>query len=233
MKVMVLVPAYNEDKTIEDVLDGIRTHLPDTQVVVVNDGSTDGTRQILDRQPGITALHHPFNMGIGGAIRTGFKYFLSTDCDVLLRLDGDGQHPPEQASTVLKPVIEGAADAVIGSRFIEKKGYQSSFSRQGGIKLLHFLSRFILGLKITDNTSGFKAYTRKVILGIIDDFPSDYPEPIEVYLMSKKGFSIVEVPVFMKQRQGGLSSIGVLDSYYYMVKVLLTIFVQFVIGGKK
>jgi len=233
MNVMVLVPAYNEEKTIETVLESIRLHLPDSRTVVVNDGSTDGTQQLLDKRPAITALRHPFNMGIGGAIRTGFEYFLSTDCDVLLRLDGDGQHPPEQASSVLKPVLEGTADTVIGSRFIEKKGYQSSFSRQGGIKLLHFLSRFILGLKITDNTSGFKAYTREVILGIIDDFPSDYPEPIEVYLMTKKGFSIVEVPVYMKQRQGGLSSIGVLDSYYYMVKVLLTIFVQFVIGGKK
>lgn len=233
MKVMVLVPAYNEEKTIEDVLGGIQAHLPGTHVVVVNDGSTDRTRQILDRRPGITALHHPFNMGIGGAIRTGFEYFLSTDCDVCLRLDGDGQHPPEEASNVVKPVIEGVADASIGSRFIERKGFQSSLSRQGGIKLLHFLSRFILGLKITDNTSGFKAYTRRVILEIIDDFPSDYPEPIEVYLMSRKGFSIAEVPVLMKERQGGLSSIGVLDSYYYMVKILLTIFVQFVIGGRK
>lgn len=233
MKVMVLVPAYNEGKTIEGVLDGIRTHLPGTQVVVVNDGSTDRTRQILDKRPGITALHHPFNMGIGGAIRTGFEYFLSTDCGVCLRLDGDGQHPPEEATRVLKPVTDGAADAAIGSRFIEKKGYQPSLSRKGGIKLLHFLSWFILGLKITDNTSGFKAYTRRVIEEIIEDFPSDYPEPIEVYLMSRKKFSIVEVPVLMKERQGGLSSIGTLDSYYYMVKVLLTIFVQFVIGGKK
>jgi len=233
MKVMVLVPAFNEEKTIEAVLDDIQAHLPGSRIVVVNDGSNDGTQQILARRPEITALHHPFNLGIGGAIRTGFEYFLSTDSDVLLRIDGDGQHPPEQGAAVLNPISEGQADAVIGSRFIEKKGYQSSLSRQGGIKLLHFLSRFILGLKITDNTSGFKAYTKQVILEIIDDFPSDYPEPIEVYLMSKKGFTIVEVPVHMRERQGGLSSIGALDSYYYMVKVLLTIFVQFVIGGKK
>jgi len=233
MKVMVLVPAYNEERTIEDVLDSIQTHLPETHIVVVNDGSTDGTRQILEKRPETVALHHPFNMGIGGAIRTGLHYFLSGPWDVCLRLDGDGQHPPEQATQLLKPLIEEQADAVIGSRFLEKKGYQSSFQRQGGIKLLHFLSRFILGLKITDNTSGFKAYTREVIAGIIDEFPSDYPEPIEVYLISKKGFTIVEIPVHMKERQGGLSSIGFLESYYYMAKVLLTIGVHFFIGGKK
>lgn len=233
MKVMVLVPAYNEEKTIEDVLDGVRNSLPESQIVVINDGSTDGTQQILAQQPGITALHHPFNMGIGSAIRTGFHYFLSSGCDALLRIDGDGQHPPDQAPNLLEPLAKGDADAVIGSRFIEKKGYQSSFPRKGGIKLLHFLSRSILGIKITDNTSGFKAYTRAAVRGILDEFPSDYPEPIEVYLLSKHGFSQIEIPVYMKERQGGLSSIGILDSYYYMVKVLLTIFVQFVLGGKQ
>jgi glycosyltransferase involved in cell wall biosynthesis len=231
MKVMVLIPAYNEESTIGNVLEETRTHLPDSRVVVVNDCSTDGTKTILDSHPESTSLDHPFNVGIGGAIRTGLLYFLEGDFDILVRLDGDGQHPPEQANNLLKPILENRADAVIGSRFIEKEGYQPSLSRKGGINLLNLLSRFILGLKITDNTSGFKAYTRAVISNIVEDIPSDYPEPIEVYLMARRGYRIVEVPVRMKERQGGLSSIGLLESYYYLMKVLLTVFVRFFIGG--
>lgn len=233
MEIMVLIPAYNEEKNIKTVIEEIKHNLPGAHIVVVNDGSNDNTRKILERIENITVLNHPFNVGIGGAIRTGIQYFLETDFDVLLRIDGDGQHPPSHAQDLLRPILEKKAEAVIGSRFLEKKGYQSSLTRRGGIKLLNLLSSFILKQKITDNTSGFKAYTREAAKLVILDFPVDYPEPVEVYLLSKKGIKIVEIPVIMRERQRGVSSINLLDSYYYLIKVLLTILIKFSIGGKE
>jgi len=231
--VMVLLPAFNEEKNLDSVLSGIRYHLPGTRIVVVNDGSKDRTREILEGHPDITALHHPFNLGIGGAIETGFRYFLQTSSRFLLRIDADGQHPPAEAKSLLGPLISGQADTVIGSRFLKKEGYQSSLTRRGGIKILNILSAFILGQAITDNTSGFKAYTRTAVESLIEDFPHDYPEPIEVYILSRKGMRIVEVPVRMEERREGLSSISYIETYYYLIKVLLTILVKHMIGGKK
>jgi glycosyltransferase involved in cell wall biosynthesis len=233
MNIMVLIPAYNEEKNIADVIHETKQYLPEAHIVVVNDGSTDNTQHILEQTKNITVLNHPFNVGIGGAITTGFHYFLRNNFDYLVRIDGDGQHVPSQAPDVLEPIIEKKADSVIGSRFLEKKGYQSSFTRKGGIKLLYALSTFILKKKITDNTSGFKAYNRNAVEQVVEDYPSDYPEPIEVYLIMKKGLQILEVPVTMKERQSGTTSISLLDTYYYLIKVLLTIFIHFLVGGKK
>jgi len=233
MMIMVLIPAYNEEKNIRGVIEEIRSNLPEARIVVINDCSTDGTRKILEEIEDIKVLNHPFNLGIGGAIRTGFHYFLENDFDVLLRIDGDGQHPPSQGKELIKPIIEEKAEAVIGSRFLQKEGYLSSPTRRGGIKLLTLLSSLILKQKITDNTSGFKAYTRNAVKLMIQDYPLDYPEPIEVYLLAKRGIRIVEIPVIMRERQLGVSSIGVLDSYYYLIKVLLTILVKYMIGGKE
>jgi len=233
MKIMVLIPAYNEEKNIRGVIEETRSNLPEARIVVINDCSTDGTRKILEEIEDIKVLNHPFNLGIGGAILTGFHYFLENDFDVLLRIDGDGQHPPPQGKELIKPIIEEKAEAVIGSRFLQKKGYLSSPTRRGGIKLLTLLSSLILKQKITDNTSGFKAYTQKAVRLIIQDYPLDYPEPIEVYLLAKRGIRIVEIPVIMKERQLGVSSIGILDSYYYLIKVLLTILIKYMIGGKE
>jgi len=233
MNIMVLIPAYNEEKNITSVINETKQNLPETHIVVVNDGSTDNTRKILEEIKDITVLHHPFNVGIGGAILTGFHFFLRNKFDYLVRIDGDGQHVPSQALNLLKPVLEKKADVVIGSRFLEKKGYQSSFTRRGGIRLLNVLSTFILKKKITDNTSGFKAYNREAVEQAIEDYPFDYPEPIEVYLIAKKGLLILEVPASMRERQSGLTSISILETYYYLIKVLLTIFIKFLVGGKK
>jgi glycosyltransferase involved in cell wall biosynthesis len=231
--IMVLIPAFNEEESIKSVIEETKHHLPEAHIVVVDDGSTDNTRKILEGIKDITALHHPFNVGIGGAIWTGLHYFLENNFDILLRIDADGQHPPSQAKNLLDPILQKKAETVIGSRFLEKRGYQSSLSRRGGIKLLDILSSFILKQKITDNTSGFKAYTRKSVKCIIEDFPFDYPEPIEVYLQAKNGIKIAEVPVIMRSRERGISSIKILDSYYYLLKVLLTILIKFFVGGKR
>lgn len=233
MNYMVGIPAYNEEKNIAGVIAEVKKHLPRALVAVLDDGSTDGTAEILKKLPDITTLHHPVNEGIGAAVRTVFHYFLNSGCDYLVRIDGDGQHSPEQAARLLDTMTENEADLVIGSRFLEKRGYQSSKTRLGGIKLLNILSSVILKQKITDNTSGFRAYNRKAVTVLLQDYPLDYPEPIEAYLLSKKGLAVKEVPVTMRKRQGGLSSIGTLESYYYLVKVLLTITVNFIIGGKK
>ena len=232
MKVMVLIPAYNEENSIESVIEEIKANSIGSVICVVDDGSADRTGEILDSLVGVNALHLPYNMGIGGAVWTGFHFFLESDCDVLVRLDGDGQHPADQALHLLEKLSRENADLVIGSRFLKKQGFQSTLTRRGGIKLLHILTHSILRLKITDNTSGFRAYSRRAVSLLAEDYPFDYPEPIETYLLARAGFHIREVPITMSSRKGGVSSIGIFQSYYYLIKVLLTIFVNFIIGGK-
>lgn len=233
MKILALIPAYNEEKTILHVIEETRQSLPDADICVIDDGSEDNTRAILSRQKGIIALHHPYNMGIGGAIRTGFQYFVKNGYDYLVRIDGDGQHPPSLAKMLLEPIQQKDADLVIGSRFIKREGYQSSLGRRGGIKLLNILTTFLLKEKITDNTSGFRAYGREAVSLLAEDYPFDYPEPIEVYLLHRNGLKIKELSVKMHERKGGVTSISLLHSYYYLIKVLLTILVNFIYGGKK
>ncbi len=233
MKLLVLILAYNEEGTIEEVIRETRAQLPEADILVVNDGSTDRTAEILARQEGIRVLHHPFNMGIGGAIWTAVHFVSQSESDCLVRVDGDGQHSPSQVKNLLGPLVREEADLVIGSRFITREGYLSSLHRRGGIKLLNILSGLLLGQKITDNTSGFRAYNRKAVSLLARDYPFDYPEPIEVYLLRRHGLHIQEVPATMRERGGGASSISLLHSYYYLVKVLLSILVNFIFGGLK
>ncbi len=232
MKILVLILAYNEEKTILNVIEETKKHLPEADILVINDGSTDNTKYILRGRKDIKVLHHPYNMGIGGAIWTGFNFFVKSSYEYLVRIDGDGQHPSSQARMLLEPLYKKEADLVIGSRFIKREGYLSSLGRRGGIKLLNVLSTFLLKEKITDNTSGFRAYNRTAVRLLTEDYPFDYPEPIEIYLLSRKGLKIREVAAKMKQREGGITSISLLHSYYYLIKVLLTIFVNFLYGGK-
>ena len=233
MKLLVLIVAYNEERTIQDVIEETKAELPEADILVVNDGSIDKTKHILSQFEDIKQLHLPYNMGIGGAIWTGFNFFCRKDYEILIRIDGDGQHPPPQAKNLIQPVLNGEADCVIGSRFITREGYLSSLHRRGGIKLLNILTTFLLGQKITDNTSGFRAYNRLAISLLTKDYPFDYPEPIEVYLLHRNGFRIKEIAAKMRERSGGVSSISLLNSYYYLIKVLLTILVNFIFGGKK
>jgi len=233
MKILALIPAYNEEKVILRVIEETQHYLPEADILVINDGSTDNTKAMLSRHLGIIALHHPYNMGIGGAIWTGFNFFTRNNYEYLVRIDGDGQHPPSLARMLLEPLQKKEADLVIGSRFLKREGYLSSLGRRGGIKLLNILTAFLLKEKITDNTSGFRAYNRKAVSLLVEDYPFDYPEPIEVYLLHRKGLKIKELSVRMRQREEGVTSIGLLHSYYYLIKVLLTILVNFIYGGKK
>jgi glycosyltransferase involved in cell wall biosynthesis len=233
MKTLALILAYNEEKTILDVIEETKIDLPEADILVVNDGSTDKTKALLAGRKDIIVLHHPFNMGIGGAIWTGFNFFSRNEYEYLVRIDGDGQHPPSQARKLLEPLIKQEADLVIGSRFIRREGYLSSLGRRGGIKLLNILTAFLLKQKITDNTSGFRAYSRRAVRLLAEDYPFDYPEPIEVYILSRQRFKIMEISARMRQREGGVTSIRLTHTYYYLVKVLLTILVNFLYGGKK
>jgi glycosyltransferase involved in cell wall biosynthesis len=233
MRLLALVPAYNEEGNIEKLVDGIRSCLPEADILIVNDCSTDGTEGILSSDGGISYLDLPFNMGIGGAVLSGFAYFLENGYDTLVRLDGDGQHPPSEAVKLVSAVREEGIDAVIGSRYLMKDAAYSSRTRMLGIKLLENMSALILGKRFTDNTSGFRAYRRRTVEYLVKDYPSDYPEPEEIYYLTRGGYEVVEVPVEMLSREAGVSSISSLNTLYYLVKVLLTIFIKYMIGGKK
>ncbi|MDD3643137.1 MAG: glycosyltransferase family 2 protein [Candidatus Krumholzibacteria bacterium] len=232
MKLLAIVPAYNEEGSLPGLIESIRAHLPEADILVVNDCSTDGTAGVVSSAAGIEYLDLPFNMGIGGAVYAGMKYFLSRDYDILVRLDGDGQHPPEQARSLVREVAAGA-DMAVGSRYILQGGTYSSTMRMMGIKLLAGISRIMLGRAFTDNTSGFRAFSRRAVECLASDFPDDFPEPEEIYILHKNGFSIAEVPVVMKDRTAGISSISLLRTWYFLVKVLLTIFVKYTLGGKR
>lgn len=233
MKIMVLVPAFNEEGNIEQLVNDIRKNLPEGEILIVNDCSTDDTVNILGRMKGIRFLNLPFNMGIGGAVLSGFNYMYENGYDFLIRLDGDGQHPADQAESILGPVRDGRLDAVVGSRYLGGEASYTSFTRKLGIKLLSFLSAMILRKKMTDSTSGFRAYNRKAVEYLMRDYPFDYPEPEEIYLLTRAGFRIGEVPVIMKERESGVSSIGFIHTGYYLIKILISILVKYAIGGRR
>ena len=223
---VAIVPALNEEHTIGRVIDELRAFDPGLDIVVVDDGSGDGTTQVAEAK-GVHVLRLPFNLGIGGAVQTGFRYAFENDYDLAVRVDGDGQHDPSQLGRVVEPVLRGDADIVVGSRFAsdESSGYRSSRSRRLGIRLLALVVSRIVGQRVTDTTSGFQAVNRDGIALFARDYPHDYPEVEATVMVFRHGLRLHEVPVEMRERAGGRSSITALRSIYYMVKVLLAVFV--------
>ena len=222
---VAIVPALNEEHTIGRVIDELRAFDAGLDVVVVDDGSVDGTSRAAAAK-GARVLRLPFNLGIGGAVQTGFRFAFEQDYDVAVRVDGDGQHDPAQLGRVLEPVLRGDADIAVGSRFAsETAGYRSSRSRRIGIRLLAGVVSRIVGQRVTDTTSGFQAVNRSGIALFARDYPHDYPEVEATVMVFRHRLRLVEVPVEMRERGGGRSSITALRSIYYMVKVLLAIFV--------
>jgi len=232
MKGLVLIPAYNESESIYELIERVKKELPEFDILVINDCSTDGTARILGSIRGINYISLPFNMGIGGAVLTGFLYFLENNYELLIRLDADGQHPPEEARKLIYEVADGNSDIAIGSRYLNEEGKYSSFSRMLGIKMLNNLASIILRIKLTDSTSGFRAYNRNAIKFLAKDYPFDYPEPEEIYMLTRHGFKIKEVPVRMDERKSGKSSITTARTYYYLIKILLAILIKHLVGGK-
>ncbi len=224
MKTLIIIPAYKEADNIERLVDNIILNHPSYDYIIINDGSHDATRSICQKR-GYNFIDLPINLGIGGAVQTGYKYAERIGYDVAVQIDGDGQHDVKHLDKVIAPLQDGHADIVIGSRFIEKKGFQSSSARRFGI---HFLSRLIwlcTGKKILDVTSGYRAVNRKFIEIYAENYPNDYPEPEAIVEAVMHKGTIIEVPVVMKERQTGTSSIQSWKSAYYMIKVTLAILV--------
>lgn len=225
MKKLIIIPAYNESENIEKTVENIKTNAPDFDYVVINDCSTDNTLDIL-KSHNYNYVSLPINLGIGGAVQTGYKYAKEFDYDVAVQVDGDGQHDPVFLNYMADYLQEHELDMVIGSRFIDKEGFQSSFTRRMGIVYFTVLIRILTGKKITDPTSGLRMAGKKVINLFADNYPVDYPEPETAVTAINNGMKIEEIPVIMKERQGGVSSITLKKSVYYMVKVTLAIIIE-------
>jgi glycosyltransferase involved in cell wall biosynthesis len=224
LKRIAIVPALNEEATVGRVIDEIRAFDPGFDVVVVDDGSVDRTAGIAaDR--GAHVLRLPFNLGIGGAVQTGYRFAFEHGYDVAVQVDGDGQHDPSQLPAILAPVLAGEADLAVGSRFTGTGPYRSSFARRVGIQIFARIVSGIVGQRVTDTTSGFRAVNRKGIALFAADYPHDYPEVEATVMCVKHKLRLTEVPVAMRERGGGSSSITALRSIYYMTKVLLALFV--------
>ena len=221
-KTLIIVPAFQEESNIHRVLEDIRLHLPEACILVINDGSTDRTEQIA-REAGVKVINHPYNMGIGAAVQTGFKYAREHQFSEAVQIDGDYQHPAQEGPKLLKHLEEEQADLVIGSRFKESTGYHGSWLRRMGNRLFQWVNIAVVGEKIIDNTSGFRAYSRRAIQLLSQFYLGEYPEPESIRLLKSLGYKIIEVPVWMRNRSGGKSSITPMRSIYYMVRVITSI----------
>ncbi len=225
MKILAIVPAYNEAGALPEVIREIKAVRPTVDVLVIDDGSTDNTADAA-RAAGAIVVSLPFNLGIGGAVQTGFVFANKRNYDIAVQVDGDGQHVASEIPVLIQVMNRTNSDVVIGSRFIEKKGYTTSWTRRLGIGVFVAVNSFLLGKRITDNTSGFRAYNRRAIEFLSENYPQDYPEPESVILLGINGFKLEEVAVKMRERSHGQSSISAAKSVYYMFKVLLAIFVD-------
>jgi hypothetical protein len=238
MKIAVIIPCYNEEDCVADVFNEISSiKIPNCYIepVFINDCSKDNTLALLQSY-NAKILDLSVNLGIGGAVQTGFKYALANNFDVAIQLDGDGQHPSDQIINLIAPIMANDADVVIGSRFLEKEGFQSTFARRLGINYFKFLNKFLVKKTITDNTSGFRAINNKALKEVCAYYPDEYPEPEAIILFSLNNLRIKEIPVVMRERIGGQSSISSFKSIYYMVKVSLAIifiYLRLKLNGKR
>lgn len=232
MKKLIIIPAYNEEKNIVGVVKNVKKYAPDFDYIVVNDCSTDNTIKVC-KENNIEVISLPVNLGIGGAVQTGFIYAYRNNYDIAVQLDGDGQHNPRYLNKLVEMIERKEADMVIGSRFIEKKGFQSTFLRRVGINYFYKLLRLCCGVEIYDTTSGFRACSKPVIRYFASSYPEEFPEPESIITLKMERFKIAEVPVIMEERNGGISSIRSLKSIYYMIEVTLAILLARVKPSKR
>ena len=227
-KIAVIIPCYNEEETVLALYNEIHSLKLSPHInlfpVFINDCSTDDTRKILVDN-NIQHLNLPVNLGIGGAVQTGFKYALRNQFDYAIQMDGDGQHPPSELEKIIQPLINNECDVVIGSRYITNAGFQSSRLRRFGITYFKHLNKLLVGVIVNDSTSGFRAINKKGLQIVCEYYPDEYPEPESIVLFAFHQLKLKEVAVIMKERQGGVSSIRTYKTIYYMFKVSLgTIF---------
>lgn len=226
MKKLVIIPAFNEEGNLEKTIKDIKDNAPDFDYVIINDCSTDKTLEMC-RRHGFSYLNLPVNLGIGGAVQTGYRYAYYHGYDIAVQFDGDGQHSASHLEDMVTTLIDTESDMVIGSRFIEKEGFQSSFIRRVGIKYFTFLIHLLTGKTITDPTSGMRMCNRRTIEMFAKEYPIDYPEPESTVRLIRHKRKIEEVPVIMRERAEGVSSLSsVRHSVYYMIKVSIAILVE-------
>lgn len=225
MKVLIIIPAYNEAGNIANFINVLEKDYPQYDYIIVNDGSEDATAKIC-------AEHHfkvvnlPLNLGIGGAVQTGYKYALRHDYDMAVQMDGDGQHDPQFLEGMIELMEREDADLVVGSRFINKEGFQSSATRRTGINILSAMAWIFTGVRVKDITSGYRLVNKNLIKLYANDYPFDFPEPEAMVMATVHQCRIKEYPVVMRERMSGKSSINVKKSVYYMVKVSLAMFIR-------
>ena len=225
MKTLIIIPAFNEEGSIEKVVNNLTEKFPQYDYLVVNDGSTDGTKNICSGN-GYQVVNLVINMGIGGAVQTGYRYARDNHYDIAVQIDGDGQHDVSFLAEMIKLIEENKADVVIGSRFVEKEGFQSSQMRRVGINFLSILAWILTGVRVKDITSGYRVINRNFINIFAEDYPSDYPEPEAMVIAAVHGGKIREYPVVMRERENGESSITLKKSVYYMIKVTLAMLIR-------
>lgn len=222
MKTLIIIPAYNERDNILNTIHDIQKNGGEVDYVVINDCSTDDTADVL-RGSGANYISLPVNLGIGGGVQTGYKYAEENGYDIAIQFDGDGQHDAKYIQDLIAPIERGEADMVVGSRFIEKKGFQSSAARRMGICFLSALLRILCGIRVKDVTSGMRAAGKAAIHEFSRNYAQDYPEPEAILTAGMKKMRVKEVPVEMRDRQNGVSSINPARSVYYMIKVSLAL----------
>ncbi|MCK4678584.1 MAG: glycosyltransferase family 2 protein [Bacteroidales bacterium] len=217
-----MIPAYNEALNIIDVIESLHNRNADWDILVINDESHDATGKLARSSSLANVIDLPFNLGIGGCIQTGFKYAAKHGYDLAVQFDGDGQHLAGEIDKITGVILSGDVDVCIGSRFYENhSGYRSSRSRRFGIKIFGLLTRILIRQKITDCTSGFRAYNKEAISFLSENYPVDYPEPEAIILLGRNNFRIREVLTEMQDRRWGRSTITFINSPYYMIKVML------------
>lgn len=224
-KILVLIPCYNEEENIVATVEHLQSTCPQVDFLVINDCSTDHSADIL------RAHHYPFldlpvNLGIGGGVQCGYQYAVHNGYDVTVQMDGDGQHDPAYLNAIVTPVLEGKLDMCIGSRFIRREGFQTSFMRRVGIRFLSGMIFLLCGRRVLDVTSGFRATGRAMTEYFARHYAADYPEPEAILAACLAGFRVGEAPVVMHERQGGVSSISSFKSVYYMIKVSLSLIID-------
>lgn len=222
MKTLIIIPAYNEESNIRNVIENIRNTCPKYDHLVVNDASKDEMLQVLINEE-YNYIDLPVNLGIGGAVQSGYMYAWEKGYEIAVQMDGDGQHDPKYLEGAIKIIEDDQADIVIGSRFIDKQGFQTSVMRRTGIKFLSALINLVCGVKVKDATSGYRIVNRKYISVYSKNYAQDYPEPEAIITAKMNGAKIKEIPVVMKERLEGESSISALDGVIYMIKVSLSI----------
>jgi glycosyltransferase involved in cell wall biosynthesis len=238
IKVLIIIPCYNEEGNIGKVITQLSSlSLKNVMFTVlpINDCSVDNTLEEIKKYTKVF-INLPINLGIGGAVQSGYKFAQKYSYDIAIQFDGDGQHPSEFIYDLIKPIIEKKCNVVIGSRFLNKEGFQSSTIRRFGINYFKYLIKALLGIKITDSTSGFRAIDKSVIGLVCDYYPDTYPEPEAIVLYHLNAMNIEEIPVLMKERESGKSSIGSISSVYYMMKVtlgILFIYIRLKANGKR